>query len=185
MADIALHSGAMQVEFRRLAFQGARTPAARRFRVPASHPRGRDRRPGPPGWRHRLAGHRLVAGAPQVRLRLPGQRALESGHREVRRAGADLRHDRHVAHRDGDRRSDRADDRDVPDRAVPAMAAAPDRHRHRAARRHSQHHLRHLGPVRLRAVPAGDAAAVPDRYCSANSRSCRRCSPVRPTASAC
>ena len=26
-----------------------------------------------------------------------------------------------------------------------------------------EHHLRHLGPVRVRAVPAGDAAAVPDR----------------------
>ena len=56
-----------------------------------------------------------------------------------------------------------SDDRDVPHRALPAMAAAPDRHRHRAAGRHSQHHLRHLGPVRVRAVPAGHAAAVPDR----------------------
>ena len=53
--------------------------------------------------------------------------------------------------------------RDVPHRALPAVAAPPDRHRDRAARRHSQHHLRHLGPVRVRAVPAGDVAAVPDR----------------------
>ena len=75
--------------------------------------------------------------------------------------------------------------RDLPHRALPAVAAPPDRHRHRAARRHSQHHLRHLGPVRLRAVPAGDAAAVPDRRRSATSRCCRRCSPARPTASAC
>ena len=42
-----------------------------------------------------------------VRLRLPGQRALEPGHREVRRAGADLRHARHLAHRHADRRAGR------------------------------------------------------------------------------
>ena len=74
--------------------------------------------------------------------------------------------------------------RDVPDRVVPDVAAASDRHRHRTARRHPQHHLRHLGPVRVRAVPAADAAAVADRRCSATCRCCRRCLPARPTASA-
>ena len=44
----------------------------------------------------------------------------------------------------------------------PHVVAASDRHRHRAARRHSQHHLRHLGPVRIRAVPPAICAAVPD-----------------------
>ena len=34
---------------------------------------------------------------------------------------------------------------------VPAPAAPAHRHRHRAAGRHPQHHLRHLGPVRVRA----------------------------------
>ena len=52
-------------------------------------------------------------------------------------------------------------DRHIPDRAVPASPAPPDRHRDRAPGRHSQHHLWHLGPVHLRAVPAGDVAAVP------------------------
>ena len=37
-----------------------------------------------------------------------------------------------------------------------------------------EHHLRHLGPVRLRAVPAAIRAAGPDRRCSAISRCCRR-----------
>ena len=45
-------------------------------------------------------------------------------------------------------------DRHLPHRALPAAAAPADRHRDRAARRHPQHHLRHLGPVRLRALPA-------------------------------
>ena len=84
------------------------------------------------------------------------ERALESGHREVRRAGADLRHPRHLVHRHADRGAGRPLHRDLPHRALPAVAAPADRHRDRAARRHSQHHLRHLGPVRVRAVPAAD-----------------------------
>ncbi len=44
----------------------------------------------------------------------------------------------------------------------PYSAAPPDRHRHRASGRHSQHHLRHLGPVRLRAVPAAICSAGAD-----------------------
>ena len=35
---------------------------------------------------------------------------------------------------------------------------------HRTAGRHPQHHLRHLGPFRLRADLPADAPAVPDRY---------------------
>ncbi len=34
----------------------------------------------------------------------------------------------------------------------PQLAAPPARHRDRAARRHPQHHLRHVGPVRVRAL---------------------------------
>jgi hypothetical protein len=40
----------------------------------------------------------------------------------------------------------------LPDRALPEGAAPPDRHRHRTAGRYPQHHLRHLGLVRVRAV---------------------------------
>ena len=75
--------------------------------------------------------------------------------------------------------------RHLPDRALPLFAAPADRHRDRAARRHSLDHLRHLGPLRLRAVPAGDPAALADRHSSPRSRACRPCSPARPTASAC
>ena len=45
----------------------------------------------------------------------------------------------------------------------PPCAAPADRHRDRAARRHPEHHLRHLGPVRLRALPAAVRAAGADR----------------------
>ena len=48
----------------------------------------------------------------------------------------------------------------ISDRTVPDVAAASGRHRHRAARGHSQHHLRHLGAVRVRAVSAATRAAV-------------------------
>ena len=112
--------------------------------------------------RHRLAVHRLAAGAPRLRFQLPDRGALEPGHREVRRHRADLRHDRHLVHRDADRGAGRAHDRDVPHRALSHVAAASDRDCDRAARRHPQHHLRHLGPVRVRPVPAADAAAIPD-----------------------
>ena len=37
----------------------------------------------------------------------------------------------------------------------PRPLQAADRHRHRTSGRHSQHHLRHLGPVRLRALFPG------------------------------
>ena len=67
----------------------------------------------------------------------------------------------------------------------PPIAAPADRHRHRAAGRHPQHHLRHLGPVRVRAVPAEVRAAVPDRHASPTCRCSTRCSRARPTASAC
>ena len=116
---------------------------------------------------------------------LPLEPALEPGHRQFRRAAGDLRHRRHLVHRHADRGADRPDDRVLPHRTVSAMAAPADRHRHRTARRHSQHHLRHLGPVRLRAIPAGDAAAVPDQHARQCSLALDRCSPARPTASAC
>ena len=44
----------------------------------------------------------------------------------------------------------------------PQVIRAAHRHRHRAAGRHPVHHLRHLGPLLLRAVPAADRAALPD-----------------------
>ena len=128
--------------------------------------------------------HGSLAGAADVRFRLPVRRSLEPGHREIRRHRADLRHHRHLAHRHADRGAGRPVHFDLPHRTVPAVAAPSDRHRHRAARRHPQHHLRHLGPVRVRAVPAADLAAVPDRYARARSPASAICSPARLTASA-
>ena len=109
-----------------------------------------------PRRRHRLAGHGLAAGAAAVRLRLPGQRALEPGHRELRRAGADLRHARHLVHRDADRGAGRPDDRDVPHRAVPAYGCGG-----RSASRSS-------------CSPASPASSTASGACSCSRRSCRR-----------
>ena len=90
-------------------------------------------------------------------------RCLESGHRKVWRGGADLRNIDYVPHRHADRGPGRADDRVLSHRTLPTMAAPTDRHRHRVARRHSEHHLRDLGTFRLRPVSAADAATVPDQ----------------------
>ena len=98
------------------------------------------------------------------------EEALESGHREIWRDRADLRDRRYLVYRDVDRGPGWFVHRVVPHRIVPDVAAAADRHRHRIARRHSQHHLRHLGPVRVCAVPAAIRAAVPDRGIRPNTR---------------
>ena len=63
--------------------------------------------------RHRRAGRRRGAGAASIRLRFPRHRRLEPGHREIRRAGADLRHARHLGDRDADRHSGRVRGRAV------------------------------------------------------------------------
>ena len=88
-------------------------------------------------WRrHRRAVHRRRCRRSRPSASTFLSSKLEPGHREIRRAGADLRHDRHVVDRHGDRGAGRAADRGVPHRAVPAVAAPADRHRDRAARRH-------------------------------------------------
>ena len=66
----------------------------------------------------------------------------------------------------------------------PRRLRRPDRHRHRIARRHPQHHLRHLGPVRAGAVPAIDRAAGADRYVRGTCPYSTRCLPGRLTGSA-
>ena len=131
--------------------QGSGPPAAERQRLPQSDASCRLWRAASAQRRHRVADHRCGAGASGIRLRLPDLAELESGHREIRCARADLRHRRHLLHRHADRGADRPVHRDVPHRALPAMAAPADRHRDRTAGRHSEHHLRHLGPVRVRA----------------------------------
>ena len=50
---------------------------------------------------------------------------------------------------------------------VAASSARPDRCRHRAARRHSEHHLRHVGPVRVRALHVRPREALAHRLISA------------------
>ena len=163
-----------------------RSPASRRHHLPQHHPRRRARGAGDSRRRDRRADRPArCRRCATFGLELPHRRELEPGDREIRRARADLRHDRHLAHRHADRGAGRADDRVLPDRAVPAVAAPADRHRDRAARRHPEHHLRHLGPVRLRAVPAAIRPAGPDRAVRQRFRCSRRCSPARPTASAC
>ena len=84
-----------------------------------------------------------------------------------------LRHRSHLVPRHAGRRSRRARHRDLPHRALSPVLEAADRHCDRAARGHPEHHLRHLGSVRLRALPAAIRAARADRDVQ------RRARPVR------
>ncbi len=92
---------------------------------------------------------------------------LEPRHQPVRRAGADLRHAGDVGDRAADRRAGELRHRAVPHRDVPGGPQAPARYGGRAARRHPIDHLRHVGPVRLRAVLRRSRPARADATSSA------------------
>ena len=114
--------------------------------------------------RHRFAHPGSLFGSQRFRPRVSDHRCLESGHREsLARLAPIYGTIDYLPHRHADRGPGRADDRVLSHRTLPTMAAPTDRHRHRIARRHSEHHLRNLGTFRLRPVSAGDAAAVPDQ----------------------
>ena len=127
----------------------------------------------------------LAAGVARVRARFPHLGKLESGHREVWCAAGNLRHAAHLLHRHADRRSHQPRHRNLSDRDFSRAAAPADWHRHRAAGGHPEHHLWHLGPVRVRALVPGARAAADDRYASPTFQCSTSCSPVRLTASAC
>ena len=88
---------------------------------------------------------------------------LESGHRPIRRARADLRHGGHLRHCHAAGGAGGIRYRPVPDRNVPAAAQAAHRRRRRIAGCGTQHHFRHLGAVRAGAGAAAACAAVADR----------------------
>ena len=173
MADLALQSGAAR-QRQLVARQGAGAAALGDTLFRHLTRVGRARRAGAARRRHRRAGHRRDAGA--CRRSASASLISERWNPVTEKFGA-------LAPIYGTlvtsliamliARAGRLRHRDLPDRAVPACAAAPARHRDRAARRHPQHHLRHLGPVRLRAVPAADTSSRPDRRRSATSRCCR------------
>ena len=94
----------------------------------------------------------LPALARAVRLAVPRHERLGPGHRAVRRAQQPLRHAGLDGDRDGDRRAAEPGDRPVPGRARPADAPPRHRNGHRAAGGGAEHHLRNVGPLRLRAV---------------------------------
>ena len=163
VVDVALQGEAVGIGAVVEPSQGARPAAPQRCRLPSADARGGDRRPGHPRRRHRLAVHRLAC----RRSRAFGFNFLidERWNPVTEKFGA-------LAPIYGTLvTSFIAMLIAVPvglliamflTELCPDVAAPADRHRDRAARRHSQHHLRHLGPVRVRAVPAADAAAVPD-----------------------
>ena len=109
---------------------------------------------------------RRMARFPRVRDQFLLLRRLEPAERAVRRGDRDLRNHRHVRDCDGDRACRRHRHRGLSHRAVSALVAAADRHRHRTVGRHSEHHLRNLGLVHLRAVAAAIRAAVRSSRCS-------------------
>ena len=133
--------------------QGAQRLQARRRHLLLDHPRLRDFGAAHPRRHHPFADRRRLAGDEGIRLRLPVDAALGAVGRSAgaRRARPDLRHAGHLRHRDDDRHSGRPRHRDLPHRDLPAMAAPPDRHRDRTARRHPLDHLRHVGLLRARA----------------------------------
>ena len=137
-----------------------------------------------PGRHHRFADHWSVASAGHVRVQFSDHGDLEPGHRGVRRRSTDLRHRGNLGHRHADCRADRASYRAVSDRAMPNVAAPAYRHCGRAVSRYPEHHIRHLGTVRVRAVPAAHRAAGTDQHYSAISRCFRPCSQAHLTASA-
>ncbi len=167
--------------------QGAQRLQVRRRYLLLDHPRLRDLGAADPRRHHRLADRRRLAGDQGVRLFLPVDVALGAVGRSAgaRRARSDLRHAGHLGHRDDDRHSGRPRHRDLPHRALPAMAAPPDRPCGRTARRHPLDHLRHVGLLRARPVPGQHVSAVHDQRCSRASRCSARSSPARRPISAC
>ena len=132
-----------------------------------------------------FAVRRRMARFPRVRDQFLLLRRLEPAERAVRRRDRDLRHACDLADRHADRRSRRSGHRCLPHRALLAAVAAADRRRHRAARRHSLHHLRHLGRLLL---PAGDAVlhpAVPHQHARQCPRASAFSSKGRRSATAC
>ena len=110
-----------------------------------------------------LADRGSGSGLSRLRAVVHHDAVVEPGHGEVRRARAYLWHGCHLSPGHGVCPAHRHRRRHIPDGALPARAASPDRHCHRIAGRHSEHHLRHLGTVFLRPLSAGDAAAGADR----------------------
>ena len=68
---------------------------------------------------------------------------------------------------------------------APQVDARPGRRGDRTARRHPVDHLRHVGPVRARAVPGRTRLSLARRAHRRGGRSSAACSPARRSASAC
>ena len=113
------------------------------------------------GRDHRFADRRLHSGARSVRTEVLCHRRLEPGDQAVRRSGAYLRNAGDLVDRAHHRHSGELRHRAVPDRDVSSHAQASVGHRGRTARRDSQHHLWHVGPVRVRACFRRHRPAVP------------------------
>ena len=167
--------------------QGPQRFQARRRYLLLDHARLRDFGAADPRRHHPFADRRRLAGDEGIRLRLPVDAALGAVGRSAgaRRARPDLRHADHLRHRDDDRDSRRSRHCDLPHRALPAMAAPSDRHRHRTARRHSLDHLRHVGLLRARPVPGQHLPALHDQAVRRRARCSARFSPARRPISAC
>ena len=94
--------------------------------------------------------------------------------------GRDLRHAGHLGDRHADRRPGRAvGSRFFLTELCPPLAAPADRHRDRTAGRHPEHHLRHLGAVRVCAGPAADVQPFLIDHAGQCARSSARCSRAR------
>ena len=104
---------------------------------------------------HRRAGLGGGSRVREIRPRVLLHRRLGPGEDELRRAGADLRHARHLDDRPADRRAGQLRHRDLSHRDVPRRPQASARHRGRAAGGDPVDHLRDVGAVRVRAGVRG------------------------------
>ena len=155
-------AGALPMTTRRAHAANRPPPAAAVGGPPVPRPVGGGGRPvpgagrGDPAWSWCAA--RPLAG--EVRPVLPVDARLEPGDRGVRRAQQDRRHARLHADRDGcwPCRCRLVIALFLVELAPPAVVEAGGRG-HRAAGRGAQHHLRHVGPVRVRAVHVRPRAA--------------------------
>ena len=147
----------------------------RPVRLPGVHPAGGDSRI-PDLRQPRIAG--------QIRPVVPVAERLGSRQSELRCRGADHRHAADLGHCADHRGARLVRHRHLPDRVVADLAAPPARHRRGNAGRDPVDHLRHVGPVRLRAGVPAVRAALPDRHPGQRAPSSGASSRVRRSASA-
>ena len=122
------------------------------------------------GCNHRVAGLWRDAVHSGVRPAVSVDRRVGPGTEQVRRAGDDLRHRRHVDHRVDHCGSSQLRYCAVSDRTLAEMVEAPTRHRNRTARSDPVDRLWHVGTAGFRSY---SCASMCNNLCKLRSETCR------------